>query len=412
MISSHKMTAKTQHTTADSKRRLAVVISHPIQHFAPLFRDLAKQQGIELRVFYCCDWGVNDYRDPDFGKTFKWDIPLLDGYESEFLHIAKRPTDLSFFAIDNPTVASRLSEYQPDAVWIHGYGHRTSWRAYRWACRNRKQILYFGDSELLAPRSLKSRLLKRAVLPRFFSQCSTFLTIGDNNEAYYRHYGVPDKKMVRGAFPVDISRFRDSVSDITDAEREENRVRLGLAPKALVGLFVGKFIDIKRPLDLVYAVDRLRDEVPQFQALMLGSGPLEDTIRSEIDRLQLSDRVILPGFINQTELPRVLQTGDFLCMCSSKDPHPLVVTESMSVGNAVVASDRVGCVGPTDAAQIGRNAIVYPCGEIGALSEAIREFAKSAEMLKDYRQQSIELSWTQDTGVMVQAVLSAMECAE
>ncbi len=47
-----------------ARRKLAVVISHPIQHFAPLFRDLAKQPELELRVFYCCDWGISQYADP------------------------------------------------------------------------------------------------------------------------------------------------------------------------------------------------------------------------------------------------------------------------------------------------------------------------------------------------------------
>lgn len=390
------------------RRRLAVVISHPIQHFAPLFRDLALVPDVDLRVFYCCDWGVNDYRDPDFGKTFKWDIPLLEGYEAEFLEIRQRPRDLSFLAIDNPGVAHRLTAFNPDAVWIHGYSHRTSWRAYRWAMKNRKQILYFGDSELLAPRSWKARLFKRAILPRFFARCSTFLTIGDNNEAYYRHYGVPEEKMIRGSFPVDISRFRGEVEHLTVKDRREQRRGLGLNPESLVALFVGKFIDIKRPLDLVHAAARLKDRIPHFQALMLGSGPLEDRIRSEIGRLGLQETVLLPGFINQKELPKVLWAGDLLAMCSSKDPHPLVVTESMSVGNAVVASDRVGCVGPTDAARVGENAIVYPCGDVDALADAIASLDNDPEQLKAFQKRSVELASTQDVTVMIDAIRLAM----
>ena len=51
-------------------------------------------------------------------------------------------------------------------------------------------------------------------------------------------------------------------------------------------------------------------------------------------------------------------------MCSEKDPHPLAVTESMAAGNAVIASDRVGCVGPTDAARPGVNALAGVSCEI------------------------------------------------
>ena len=394
-----------------SRRRLAVVISHPIQHFAPLFRDLAKQGGLELRVFYCCDWGISDYADPGFGRTFKWDVPLLEGYDCEFLPIAKRPVDLSFRSIDNPAVGERLSAFQPDAVWVHGYGHRTSWRTLKWANSHRRRVLYFGDSELLAPRGWKSRLLKRLVLPKFFSRCNRFLTIGDNNESYYRHSGVPEDRMIRGSFPVDVARFRSAVDALSAADRTELRQHYGLHPEAFVVLFLGKMIDIKRPLDLVRAIDQLYGRLPHVQAMMLGSGPLESAVRDEVENRNLKDRVILPGFVNQSEMPRLLWLGDCLAMCSEKDPHPLAVTEAMSVGNAVIASDRVGCVGPTDAARPGENVLVYPCGDVDALAKQIERLANDPEMQKRFRARSIELAATQDTLVMVKAVLSAMEIA-
>ena len=391
--------------------KLAIVISHPIQHFAPLFRDLAKQRGLELKVFYCCDWGISDYADPGFGRTFKWDVPLLEGYDCEFLPIAKRPVDLSFRSIDNPAVGERLSAFQPDAVWVHGYGHRTSWRTLKWANSHRRRVLYFGDSELLAPRGWKSRLLKRLVLPKFFSRCNRFLTIGDNNESYYRHYGVPEDRMIRGSFPVDVARFRSAVDALSAADRTELRQHYGLHPEAFVVLFLGKMIDIKRPLDLVRAIDQLRNRQPKVQALMLGSGPLESAVQAEVEKRNLKDRVILPGFINQSEMPRLLWLGDCLAMCSEKDPHPLAVTEAMSVGNAVIASDRVGCVGPTDAARPGENVLVYPCADVDSLAKQIERLATDPEMQQKFRTRSIELAATQDTLVMVKAVLSAMESA-
>jgi glycosyltransferase involved in cell wall biosynthesis len=390
------------------RKRLAVVISHPIQHFAPLFAALARESWLDLQVFFCCDWGVESYSDPGFGHTFKWDIPLLDGYQHEFLPIRTRPKDLGFRSIDNPAVGDRLAAFDPDAVWIHGYSHRSSWRAYRWAVRNRRRILYFGDSELLAPRGLGTRLAKRLVLPGFFRRCDAFLTIGDNNEAYYRHYGVPNSKMIRGAFPVDVGRFRETLRSMDEEDRRRERQRLGLNGDALVGLFIGKFIDIKRPLDLVHAVDRLRTAIPELQALMLGSGQLEGQVRAEIARLDLADRIVLPGFINQAEIPRALRLGDFLVMSSSVDPHPLAVTEAMAVGNAIVASDRVGCVGPTDAARPGENALVYPYGDFDALASCILDLARNSDRLCAMQQRSIELAESQDVSVMVRAVAAVL----
>ena len=389
--------------------RMAAVLSHPIQHFAPMFRDLAAQAGMDLKVFYCCDWGVKEYRDPGFGRRLEWDVPLLEGYVSEFLPIRRRPRDLSFYQIDNPTVGRELEEFAPRMVWLHGYSHRTSWRVHKWARSRGVRILYFGDSELLHRRSVLSRVVKRAILPRFFRRCDAFLTIGDNNEQYYRHYGVPDSKMFRGAYPVDVGRFRRAVDGMPERERSAVRERFGLAAEGVVVMFVGKFIAMKRPLDLVEAVARLTDIEPRVQALFVGDGGLRNAIEARVSQLQLAEHVRIAGFINQSEMPTVLAAGDVLAMCSETDPHPLAVTEAMAVGKAVVASDRVGCVGPTDAARPGVNTLVYPCGDVGQLADRLRTLAEDPDLRARMSVASRELALTQNTSVTVSAVLRAAE---
>lgn len=55
------------------------VINTPIQYFAPLRRESAKTTKVELKVFYCCDWGTSEYVDTGFGAAFKWDVDLRAG---------------------------------------------------------------------------------------------------------------------------------------------------------------------------------------------------------------------------------------------------------------------------------------------------------------------------------------------
>ena len=66
-------------------KRLAVVISHPIQYYSPWFRHLADRDELKLKVFYLWDFGIKETTDEKFGTSFSWDIPLLDGYNFEFL---------------------------------------------------------------------------------------------------------------------------------------------------------------------------------------------------------------------------------------------------------------------------------------------------------------------------------------
>src|SRR5215813_4617079 len=94
--------------------RVAVINTHPIQHFAPLWREIGAQNGVELRVLYCSDWGAAEYHDQEFGATFKWDVDLLSGYDSQFLKVGKRPEKLGFWETNNSDVEDALRSFSPD----------------------------------------------------------------------------------------------------------------------------------------------------------------------------------------------------------------------------------------------------------------------------------------------------------
>ena len=60
------------------------ILSTPIQYNAPLFRMLAADEAIELKVVYSKQ--LHEVRfDKDFGREVIWDISLTDGYEHESL---------------------------------------------------------------------------------------------------------------------------------------------------------------------------------------------------------------------------------------------------------------------------------------------------------------------------------------
>jgi glycosyltransferase involved in cell wall biosynthesis len=393
--------------SGDERFRFAAVVSHPIQHFAPLFRQLAQLPGLEVRVFYCCDWGVKAYHDPGFNTTFAWDVDLLEGYNHEFLPIRRRPERLGFWEVDNPEIIPCLAAYDPHALWVHGYSHRTCWRATRWA-RGRTAILHFGDSELVHPRALWRRALKRLVLGRHFGRCDAFITIGDNNEKYYLHYGVPREKLFRGAYPIDLERFRSAVTVPNRPPRAVVRERFGLPTEGLVALQVGKLLESKRPLDFVEALACLARQGVAVWGLLVGDGPLRGQVEQCIARHGLQGRVRASGFINQAEMPLVLETGDILVSASASDPHPLVVSESLVMGLPVVASDRIGCIGPTDTARPDTNTLVYRCGDVEGLAEQLRLLATDVALRQRLSAGSRALAPTQDARVTAQAVVRAI----
>ena len=69
--------------------RLGYLVSHPIQYQAPLLRRIAQEPDIELQVMFGSDFSVRGYRDEGFGAEVAWDVPLLEGYSSEFLPVLR-----------------------------------------------------------------------------------------------------------------------------------------------------------------------------------------------------------------------------------------------------------------------------------------------------------------------------------
>ena len=89
-------------TTAAGQRsggvkRLAIFTSHPIQYQAPLFRSLAASEVIEPTVYFGSRHGADVAIDSGFGQAFRWDVPLLDGYQHAFLPNTASTPDVSHF---------------------------------------------------------------------------------------------------------------------------------------------------------------------------------------------------------------------------------------------------------------------------------------------------------------------------
>lgn len=59
--------------------RLAIVVSHPIQHFVPLYRALANNGEIEVKVFFASRVGLEPYYDSEMQTHIAWKMDLLAG---------------------------------------------------------------------------------------------------------------------------------------------------------------------------------------------------------------------------------------------------------------------------------------------------------------------------------------------
>jgi glycosyltransferase involved in cell wall biosynthesis len=387
--------------------RVAVINTHPIQHFAPLWREIAALERVQLRVFYCSDWGATVYYDHDFDESFKWDVDLLSGYDWQFLKIRKRPRKLGFCEINNLDVEQVLHFFHPDVVVLFGYNHLTTWRALLWARRRGIRTLVFCDSELKHMRSLWRRALKEVVVRFFLALVDGALPIGNCNADYLRHYGMPDHRLHWSAYPVDGRRLVGSVPDIAEI-RSLIRGKHGIDGADFVFASIGKYIPRKRHQDVVRAWIQLPKELKGRSAVLLvGAGPL----RVELEKLTLEadGRVALTGFVNQSAIASYYAASDALVVASDVDAHPLVVTEALFFGLPVIASDAIGCIGPDDTLREGKTGLIYPCGDIESLSANMQRVMSDESLRRRLSLGAREIAAGQDAASVAARFVEAFQ---
>lgn len=352
--------------TIVSAPRLAVVTTHPIQYYAPWFRHLAARDDLALRVFYLWDFGVTERRDPGFGRSLTWDIPLLDGYPHEFVaNRATRPGTDRFGGLHNPGLDAALERFRPDAVLLMSYSHRSTLRQ---LLRRRWPLLMRGDSHALAGGAGGWRLRVKSWLFRRFA---AVLHVGAANREFWRAHGVPEERLFFSPHAIDNQRFV-AARGTAAAEAAARRAELGIPPDAPVALFVGKLETKKRPLDLIAAFRAAA--VPAAHLVLVGDGALS----AEVDAAAASDpRIYRIGFTNQSRMPGIYALGDLLVLPSvgAWETWGLAVNEAFCLERPALVSSHVGC--HPDLIVDGETGWVFPAGDVDALA------ARLADALSD-----------------------------
>jgi glycosyltransferase involved in cell wall biosynthesis len=351
------------------KLKVAFVMTHPVQYFAPWARSIAQHcPEIDLTVVYATE-PTRDQQGVGFGRAFEWDIPLRDGYQSIVARPAAAGVSVGsddFWSLDVPEIAETLSTLRPDVGVIAGWHSITQLRALRALRRMGVPVLYRGDSHLESARPGWQRWLSRARARRLLKQFDGYLVVGTRSREYLRWMGVPDPRLFDSPHAVD-NEFFGAARSTHSHIRWEARAQWDVTPDDFVVLFAGKLIEKKRPLDVVRAVGLLGSGAA---LLVAGDGPLAAELRAEAARLDV--RLISPGFLNQSEMVRAYAAADALALASDwTETWGLVVNEALAAGVPAVVSDRVGCA--PDLVVPGSTGHVFPFGDVHALAARLED---------------------------------------
>jgi len=231
---------------------------------------------------------------------------------------------------------SALEQTNPDVVAVNGWNNFGSLIAANCCLRRGIPMVVMSESSRQdEPRTWWKEAIKRRIVGLY----SAALVGGQRHVEYLVDLGMPPKRVFTGYDVVDNDYFGRRTAEI--------RNKRGLPENYF--LASARFIEKKNLSTLIeaYAEYRRRSEIAAkvpWDLVVLGDGPLRETLNSQLSTLDLNEHVHLPGFKPYDELPLYYALANVFVHASTTEQWGLVVNEAIASGLPVIVSQRCGCV--------------------------------------------------------------------
>jgi glycosyltransferase involved in cell wall biosynthesis len=252
-----------------------------------------------------------------------------------------------------PRLALLMRRRRVDAIISVGAGDKMFWGRLA-ACLARVPVKICSIHSTGWPDRIG--LLNRMLTPI----TDMFVAVADTHGRYLvEQERFPAEKVQVIPNGIDTEQFRPRSPD------KELRSRLGIPPGPVAGTVARLGPEKNHKLFLEVAA-RTRKEVPQAQFLLIGEGPLKESLEQYARQLGVADCVHFLGL--RKDVPELLSLLDVFMLTSHVEANPVSVLEAFAAGLPVV-STRVGSlpetvhedtgflVDPGDCAGITRNVV-------------------------------------------------------
>src|SRR5262249_20696744 len=192
------------------------------------------------------------------------------------------------------------------------------------------------------PRTWRKEAIKRRIVGLY----SAALVGGQRHVEYLVELGMPRQRVFTGYDVVDNDYFGRRTAEIRNSKFEVRNKR-GLPANYF--LASARFMEKKNLPRLITAYAEYRrksqnDGTAMWDLVLLGDGPLRETLKSKLSTLNLNEHVHLPGFKPYDELPVYYALANAFVHASTIEQWGLVVNEAIASGLPVIVSERCGCV--------------------------------------------------------------------
>ncbi len=193
--------------------------------------------------------------------------------------------------------------------------------------------------------------------------------------------GVSDKKIdviLNGVEPL---------RQYSEEERQAAKVSFGVPEGYKCAAIVARLNEVKGHKYFVEAAQLLKEQGIKAKLLIAGTGDMEQKIKSHIKELDLTDDVLMLGFL--TDVEPLMNAIDVQVNCSfGTEATSLSLLEGMSLGKPAVVSDFGGNPGVI---KDGQNGFVVPTCDPKAVAEGLKELFCNDDLYKDMCSKSKEI---------------------
>lgn len=305
--------------------RVAVITGPPAPYREPVFAELAKRPGIELRVFHASTghadlgWQSSNASKRDYDHVF------LENYMPER---GRRLPAVGYLSLGLP---AELRSFAPDYLIVYGYNQLSQWLAFRYALSEGVPFALRSDSNVHLDRSQSIQSsIRRRLLHQLVRKAHAVLPVGSANRAYWETYGAQPSQVFMAPYAIDNAKVGRLIGDRTASATD--------APLRL--LYIGRLLPRKGVDLLIQAFNQLVDQT-SATLTVIGDGPERarlESMQSPAARTQTQWRGKLPN----EQAIAAMRDADLFVLPSRYEPWGLVVNEAMAAGLPVVAHRQVG----------------------------------------------------------------------
>ena len=170
-------------------------------------------------------------------------------------------------------------------------------------------------------------------------------------------------------------------------------------------LYVGRLVRKKGLFELIEAVEIISERI-KFKLVLVGDGPAQDSLKAEVRKRGLQERVSFPGYLEGEDLWNCYASASVFTLPSWTEGFPYTIAEAMYAGLPIVTTNIRGMA---DHLESGINALLVEPKSPSDLSVALEKILSDKELRSRMKESNQEAVRRFDPAVVAEQYLCVLQ---